>query len=79
MPQGSVLSSVLFYIVINDILSTTPALGGFLNTHSTLTIMHYGTPHLTQFSAGRIEVPLDFFKFWASPLFHPVLGLSVVI
>ena len=66
VPQGSVLSPILFSIMINDILSTTPAPR---NLKYSFYADDWGIWHSSpyaEFSAGRIQLALDSFQHWAS-------------
>ena len=66
MPQGSVLSPILFCIMINDILSTTPIPRNLkYSLYADDCALWHSSPN-AQFSAGRIQDALDSVQHWAS-------------
>ena len=66
VPQGSVLSPILFCIMINDILSTTPIPRNLkYSLYADDCALWHSSPN-AQFSAGRIQDALDSVQHWAS-------------
>ena len=66
VPQGSVLSPILFCIMINDILSTTPVPKNLkYSLYADDCALWHSSPNV-RFSAGRIQDALDSVQHWAS-------------